>query len=303
MLFFVDESGPGESDAPYEILAGAAIPQEDLWNLIQSIQAAEIEFFNAPLSEIGGEFKGSKLLKKKKFRFADQGEEILSPRRRELAGRFLAKGKLLAAGQPSEPQRKDEYTAYGQAVLAFIHKLFDLCGQHRVKFFATIVDSNAPRPADTDFLRKDYAYLFERFFYYLEDVSLDEIGIVVFDELEKSKSRILLDQMKRYFLQTAKGRARSSRIVPEPFFVHSDLTTAIQIADIAAYCLNSGFRLLARMKRPHRKEMKQYAQRVFDLRYEGKRFGEQDNREWPIYGFVYLDDLRPRKQKEGAEFE
>ena len=31
-------------------------------------------------------------------------------------------------------------------------------------------------------LRKDYAYLFERFFYFLEDNAAREQGIVVFDE-------------------------------------------------------------------------------------------------------------------------
>ena len=48
-------------------------------------------------------------------------------------------------------------------------------------------------------LRKDYAYLFERFFYFLEDNAAREQGIVVFDELEKSQSHLLIDQMHRYF--------------------------------------------------------------------------------------------------------
>jgi hypothetical protein len=49
------------------------------------------------------------------------------------------------------------------------------------------------------------------------------------DELEKSKSHILIGQAHRYFKDTHTGRHRSSRIIPEPFFVHSDLTTGIQI--------------------------------------------------------------------------
>ncbi len=57
----------------------------------------------------------------------------------------------------------------------------------------------------------------------------DEMGLIVFDELERTFCRRLLNQMEYYFLNTYKGRQRSSRIVPEPFFVHSDLTTAVQI--------------------------------------------------------------------------
>ena len=150
----------------------------------------------------------------------------------------------------------------------------------------------------TDFLRKDYAYLFERFFYYLEDLSADEMGIVVFDELEKARCRILIDQMARYFVDTARGRARSARIVPEPFFVHSDLTTAAQLADIVAYSLNWSVRL-NRMVKPTRPEIEPFGQRAFDLRYVGHRTDEANGQVWPVYGLTYIDDLRPRTEREG----
>ena len=56
--------------------------------------------------------------------------------------------------------------------------------------------------------------------------------MVVFDEIEKSKSHLLIDQMHRYFRDTAVGRLRADRIVPEPFFVHSELTTGVRLADL-----------------------------------------------------------------------
>lgn len=68
-------------------------------------------------------------------------------------------------------------------------------------------------------LRKDYAYLFERFSYCLEDGGNDEQGIVVFDELERSRSHLLIDQMRWYFVETRKGQRRAAWIIPEPFFV------------------------------------------------------------------------------------
>jgi Protein of unknown function (DUF3800) len=191
------------------------------------------------------------------------------------------------ADNPPVPRNRDEFAAYGQAVKAFVMRVLQLASSYRIKTFAAMVSKNAPRPSDPAILRRDYAFLFQRFFYYLEDVSPNEMGLVVFDELEKAQSRILLNQMGRYFLETEKGYQRSARIVPEPFFVHSDLTTAVQLADIVAYSLNWGARL-NRMTEPTRTDVEPYAKLAFDMRYVGKRFDEADGKEWPCYGVFYL---------------
>jgi hypothetical protein len=103
--------------------------------------------------------------------------------------------------------------------------------------------------------------------------------------------------MERYFLETAKGYRRSSRIVPEPFFVHSDLTMAVQLADIVAYCFNWGTRL-SKMTKPIRKEIEPFSSIAFDMRYIGKRFDDSGESEWPVYGVFYLDDLRPKQERD-----
>ena len=81
-------------------------------------------------------------------------------------------------------------------------------------------------------------------------------AIVVFDELEKSQSHLLIDQMRRYFADTVVGQQRSNRIIPEPFFVHSDLTNGVQIADLVAYVISWGFRT-PQMTKPARAELSQ----------------------------------------------
>lgn len=115
MLFFIDESGHDHGEAPYEILAAVAVAEADLWNLIQAIRAAEIQFFGVHLTEVGVEFKGKKLLKNKTFRHARQGPAIESNRRRDLAHEFLMKGWREQQGGPQETRTRDEFTAYGQA--------------------------------------------------------------------------------------------------------------------------------------------------------------------------------------------
>lgn len=296
MLFFVDESGQDRGEAPYEVLSGLAIHERELWNLLQAIQSVERDMFGVRLAEVGVEFKGRKLLKPKTFRHARQTRPIPAEARRALCAEFLQKGRREAMGGSPEPRRREEFAAYGQAVLDFVSSVFDLCARYRVRVFASMVEHDAPRPSG-DFLRKDYAYLFERFFYYLEDIAVDEMGIVVFDELEKARCRILIDQMARYFVDTGRGRMRSARIVPEPFFVHSDLTTAVQLADIVAYCLNWGVRL-NRMVKPTRPDVVPFGQRAFDLKYVGQRAFEPDGLPRPVYGLTYIDDLRPRTERE-----
>ena len=115
------------------------------------------------------------------------------------------------------------------AKLKYVASVFDICGELKCRAFASIVETDA-LPTEAGGLRKDYAYLFERFFYFLEDKAGKEQGVVVFDELEKSQSHLLIDQMHRYFAETGVGQRRATRIIAEPFFVHSELTTGIQIA-------------------------------------------------------------------------
>ena len=143
---------------------------------------------------------------------------------------------------------------------------------------------------DQSLLRRDYAYLFERFFYYLDDNPADEMGVVVFDELEKSRSHILLDQMTEYFLKTRKGRERSASIIPEPLFVHSDLTTGIQLADYVAYIIAWGFRLPG-MDLPGREELKGLVGQVSDLRYRSTRVVKEINeyRESQIWSIALIN--------------
>ena len=92
------------------------------------------------------------------------------------------------------------------------------------------------------------------------------MGIVVFDETEKAASQFLANQMEDYFLKTAKGRLRSRLIVPEPLFVHSDLTSMVQMADLIAYIICWGVRL-ENMRADARPELRSLGGDVLELRY------------------------------------
>ncbi|HZM05722.1 MAG TPA: hypothetical protein VFC44_22205 [Candidatus Saccharimonadales bacterium] len=52
-----------------------------------------------------------------------------------------------------------------------------------------------------------------------------------------------------------------------------------------------------------REEIKQFADIAFGMRYVSKRFDQDNNREWPVYGVFYLDDLRPKDEREAEGVE
>jgi len=290
-FLFIDESGQDRKESPYEVLAGVAVKDSELWNLIQRIHDFENDIFGMRISEGALELKAKKLLKRKTFRLANQSPDIEPVRRRELARSCLLKGMGgLAAGGVT----RDELTALGQAKIAFASGLLELCSQHRTNVFASIVNNLADRPMDGDFLRKDYAFLFERFYYYLEDKTDESMGAVVFDELERSRCHILVNQMETYFLKTEKGRMRSSRIIPEPFFVHSDLTTAVQLADLVAYITAWGVQV-GSLPPPARPELGPLAAQVCQLRHRTIReVNGQDD--FVIWSFAIIDDLRAKNE-------
>ncbi len=285
-FLFVDESGQDHRESPCEVLAGVAVEDRDLWNLVQNLQDAEVRHFGIRYSEGERELKARKLLKTKTYKQAALVPPFSPEERRGLAKSALEAGE--AAG-------RHELTALAQAKLAYASDVLELCARYRCKAFASIVDKDSPRPSPNH-LRKDYAYLFERFFYFLEDKETVPSGIIVFDELEKSQSHVLLDQMDRYFKSTAKGRQRSNQIIPEPFFVHSDLTTGIQLADLIAYIVSWGIRI-GGMKQPVRSELIGLAEQVSGLRYTTTR--EVDGiPNYRIWGFAVINDLRAKEDEE-----
>lgn len=277
--FFIDESGQDQRASPYEVLAAVAVEDRRIWPLIRQISDAQEPFFGMRLFEAyGREAKAQKLLNTKTFRLAAQAEPIPHDRRTQLARELLIDGSVVS---------RDRLTALAQAKIGYVNFVLRLARTHGAQVFATIVPRQAPRPKDAAALRKDYAYLFERMYYFLNGLPGDPMGFLVFDELDRSASHLLLEQVSGYFIRTANGRSRSRLIVPEPLFVHSDLTSLVQLADLVAYVVSWGVRLRG-MTEPRRDELHEIADRVLDLRFS--RTLDSGERQW---GFKIINDLRP----------
>lgn len=289
-LLFIDESGQDQGESPYEVLAGMAVEDRQLWPLIQAIGTAQEDFFGTRrYQQQDKEAKAKKILKRKTFRLADQEAQIPAVERRLLAQQALTDGTHATRRQ---------LTAMAQAKIDYVDRVLKLCQDFSCQAFASIISKSALRSAAltdpntaTHVLRKDYAYLFERFHHFLNVQQHSQMGIVIFDELEKSKSHLLIRQMEGYFLRTKNGRERAKLVIPEPMFVHSDLTTMIQVADLVAYIISWGVKL-PNMTEPRREELAPLADKVLQLRYCHRAPGGNDT-----WGFKLIPSLIPAPRR------
>jgi hypothetical protein len=226
-----------------------------------------------------------KLLRTRVFKWAKQGPPLGTDERRRLALAFLNKGA--AQQQPTQP----EFTAYGQACIAFVRDVFRLLGEHGASIFATAIPRTVARPATLEteeYLRKDHVFLFERYFYYLEREQ--ETGLLVMDETERVEDRAFVSKMHRYFTKTHTGKQRTAKIVPVPFFVASDMAYPVQVADLCIYAINWGFRLpalgMAAEVRPEIAD--EFGTAIRNLQFSGD--GYKGGQVYPMHGIVFVPD-------------
>ena len=98
-------------------------------------------------------------------------------------------------------------------------------------------------------------------------------------------------------MDTAVGRHRANRIIPEPFFVHSDLTTGVQIADLVAYVISWGFRI-PRMTKPARAELSHLARPGCPAALPGYVRERLGNPEFEIWSFAHITYLRTQVERD-----
>ncbi len=284
-LLFLDESGHDHKVMPYEVRGGVAIHVGQLWPFIRAAQRLEFDCFGCELHLYKKEIKGSTLLDRKRFRFANQDAQMVSEERRKHCRSFLTKGL-----EKKSPAR-DEFTSYGQACIEMATGLFQLLHDHKAALIASAIPKDVAKPTTAEaeeYLRKDHVFLFERFFYLLEEKQ--EHGIIVMDEVDKTEDRRFVRRLERYFTKTANGRFRTTWIVPTPFFVSSDMTYAVQAADLCIYCINWGFRLASiGMTATQRNEIAStFGPWLNRLQFHGH--GHRDGKVFESFGICFVPD-------------
>lgn len=284
-LLFMDESGHDHRSMPYEVRGGIALHTGQLWSFVQNMKRLEQNCFGVELSRFKKEIKGSKLLKKQHFRWANQSDPLDEEVRRQHCLQFLEK-----SSRRVEP-RKIEYTAYGQACLEMVRGVMQILVEHNASLFASAIPRGVLKPPTykaEEYLRKDHVFLLERFYYFLD--SKKEHGLLVMDEEEKTMDRKFVRKIERYFRQTATGRYRTTWIVPMPLFVSSDMVYPVQAADLCIYCINWGFRLprLGMDAKTRPEIVREFRPWLEQLQFRGE--GARDGDVFDTYGIVLVLD-------------
>lgn len=284
-LLFMDESGHDHRNMPFEVRGGVAIHVSSVWPFIQAFQDAEREAFGVQLSEFGAEIKGSKLLQRDRYKWAVQMGELSREARHAGVRRFLTKKT-----QKTPPLRRD-FTAYGQASILMAQKIFDVLEDAKAVLFASLIERGVKPPPDyafSHYLRKDHVFLQERFFYFLEHHA--EHGVFVMDQTEKQNDRRFVKRLQDYYTRTHAGKQRTQWIVPYPLFVDSEMSLAVQAADLCLYCINWGFRVPSwNFSGLMRTEIsRQFGARLSQLQFCGD--GYRDGRVFQTRGIVYVPD-------------
>lgn len=291
-LLFLDESGHDHSTMPYEVRGGVALHASRLWPFIQAVRTLEQSMFGAFLHDFGTEIKGSKLLSRERFKWDQQGPRFDDQARRKYALNFLN-----SSAQGLAP-RRDEFTAFGQACLQVAEGICLLLKSHNAVIFASMIPPVKP-PADytADMPRKDIVFLFERYFYFLNE--RNEVGLLVLDQTEKSNDRKLARRMERYFTDTVTGLRRAQLVVPSPLFVESDMAYGVQVADLCIYCLNWAYRF-GEMTAPTRDEITPFVSLLESAIWHGTV--DRGNERFKTHSVVYVPDpylpRDPKKKKE-----
>ena len=260
-LFFMDESGHDHKTLPYEVRGGIALHADRVWPFALKMRELELQTFGLHLHDFGSELKGNTLLDKDRFKWAGQTDPkrndmpypFTPDQRRDLAKTFIERTKT----KNGTPPGRLHFTAYGQACLYFVDNMFHVLREQEAKLFAVVTPCDADRtnlPLNPEHLRKDLVFLFERYFYFLEEEN--ETGLIVMDQTELTNDRRFSQRIEGYSLKTQDGRRRAERIVPIPLFVTQDMSYAMQAADICIYAINNGYRLPERgMVKPVRDEI------------------------------------------------
>jgi hypothetical protein len=247
-LLFMDESGHDHKQMPYEVRGGVSLHAGRLWPFVQAMRRLERESFGVELATYKKELKGSKLLERRSFKWAGQpkdGSLFPDEARRKHCRSFLMKGvraQKSGPGTAADQPTWQEFTAYGQANLAMARGVFRLLRDYEARLFAVAIPcGSVPPKPDPERLRRDHATLLLRYERFLRE--RDEYGLLVMDETDKDQDRRFVRRMQAHFLRDGWEARKDRRLVPTPLFVSSDMTPAVQAADLCIYCVNWGFRL------------------------------------------------------------
>ena len=272
---FLDEPIDPRGDNPYRVVAGLAIEDRHIWPLTVRLADANLHYFGQQLRASNSAYvKGVELLNQEIFFEAQTDIRVSNAERTRLIFEALNGIVGLSSAQG---------TALAQAKILYCRFIVNLIRDYDVRAFAVMAPSSAEPATLSNQLRRDYALILERYFYFVDDHSTPSTGFIVLSDLNKYGATA--NNISDYFLKTKNGKLRSRAIMPEPLFARGRINILFQATSLLAYTLSWTFRTPA-MDKPIRPELNDFAVMFRAMRY--LHTSSEGKKNW---SFKYLNDL------------
>lgn len=274
-LLFLEEPGDHQSGLPYGILAGVAVEDVHVWDLIRRLRDAQFQYFGQQLVDDQGRYFGAEAF------FGDDAllsaSQVSGTRLRPVDHQAdrIAKLNSPTAASPIPTKAK---MAYCQFALSLAID-YDATG------FAVFIPREYIQINDERYLRKDYSFLFERFFNFLKITPDAGAGMFVLPKFAHHKTYVTPDTIYEYFTKTTNGRLRSRVIIPTMFRADGAMGVLSQLAEIFSYIASWTVRL-PHMTEPTRDDLKLLASMCVKMRFS--YLTENGKTDW---SFKFVDNL------------
>jgi hypothetical protein len=259
MLIYVDESKIPSPKGPrtHITMAAAAI--------CESVH----KDFNARLYKL-----------KKRFARTEQNQDF------EIKGR-----NLLKPGFDAYPRNTE-----------FVREVLSLCRQYDIKMFAIIkqcvvageseslaLDEAIPGlPRGERLLSQLYTYLIERVEAFVRERAKADFAIMVFDEKDARKDEARAHAFSAWMHRSSWGSSLTC-VLETAFFVRSQITPGIQIADLFAYVMNQYME--------GRRDLQEFYEEIADMQFMSKDATAEN----PLKGIRYVRARPPEEDKQKGE--
>jgi hypothetical protein len=286
MLFYIDSSGYTKDGTPCAVLAGVAVLEDRLWNVVQGLEwlGRSILFIDEPTS---GDLKGRELLQK----LPEQLESGLeSMKRADVLAALKATGKWRGFGGLPPRERQ----AWALQARSYVEGVFQICEWNSVTAVGSIAAKSVlDNPADHErgYLSQDQVNLLHSIFTLMEAKYPGQRAYLHLDNEDHEIMKRLSKSMGRYLAATDAGRDIAEVVLYPPTFVDSAIAPIITIADVVAYCMNWAYRIRPRMSEAVRPELRNFAKRIAGL----AKYEKEGRIEWTI---KYTADLRSAWERE-----
>ena len=281
-FLFVHQPVDGQASGPYAVLTGIAIEDAHVWNLARKVNEAHLQYFGAPLTVGLGLNTSLDIL------LGVRVYESVGSRPNKSPGASDKTDRLGESGASAYD------SASSTAKIAYCEHVLSMANDFQTAAIAifTLPDSGAlPTPGR---LRKDYAYLVERFYAFLSGAGQFEMGLLMLESSSFDRSIGNVRDLLDYFKNTTNGRVRAQRIVPEPVYVNAHLGAISHIATLFSYVASWGVRLPG-MDKDRRPELSSLVKACNTMRFS--YLAENGKKDW---SFKYLADLKPSTVSQGA---